>query len=192
MTQDMNEFEKLIGFQKFDNRLIDNRKILLWGVIDDDMAKDVITRMLYLDQENAGKKISLYINSPGGVVSSGLAIYDAINLLSSPVATICMGQAASMASILLSAGEKGSRIIWPNARVMIHQPSISNLEGQAIDLEIYAKEIGKTKSLSAKILAEHCGHSVEGILKDFDRDYWMNAEESVTYGIVDGMADKID
>jgi len=139
--------------------------------------------LMYLDALET-KDIHLYINSPGGYVTSGFAIYDCIKSLKSPVSTICTGFAASMGSLLLSAGEKGKRFIHPNARVMIHQPS-GGARGQASDIEITAKEILKTKELSAKILSENCGQPIEKILKDFNRDHWMSAEESVAYGIVD-------
>ncbi|MBC7476132.1 MAG: ATP-dependent Clp protease proteolytic subunit, partial [Candidatus Sericytochromatia bacterium] len=138
------------------------------------------------------KEITFYISSPGGVVTSGMVIYDTMKMISSPVATVCMGLAASMGSILLSAGEKGKRSIFPNGRVMIHQPSIGGLiQGQATELAIQAKEITKTKRLGAKILAENCGHSIEKVMTDFERDYWMDAKESLEYGIVDRIVDKL-
>jgi len=145
----------------------------------------VIDRLMYLDALET-KDIYLYINSPGGYVTSGFAIYDCIKSLKSPVSTICTGYAASMGSLLLSVGQKGKRFIQPNARVMIHQPS-GGARGQASDIEITAKEIIKTKELSAKILAENCGQTIEKIMKDFNRDHWMSAEESVAYGIVDAI-----
>ncbi|MBT8184527.1 MAG: ATP-dependent Clp protease proteolytic subunit, partial [Eudoraea sp.] len=125
-------------------------------------------------------------NSPGGYVTSGFAIYDTINQIKSPVSTVCSGLAASMGSILLSVGKKGRRFIQPHAKVMIHQPS-GGARGQASNIEIQAREILKTKELGAKILAENCGQKVEKILKDFNRDYWMDADESIAYGIVDGI-----
>jgi ATP-dependent Clp protease protease subunit len=131
-----------------------------------------------------GKEISFFINSPGGYVTSGFAIYDTMKLLKSPIRTVCMGLAASMGSILLSAGEKGKRAIYPLAKVMIHQPS-GGARGPSADIEIQANEILKTKEIGARILAENCGQSVERIMKDFNRDYWMNADESLEYGIVD-------
>ncbi|NCT18365.1 MAG: ATP-dependent Clp protease proteolytic subunit [Flavobacteriaceae bacterium CG_4_8_14_3_um_filter_34_10] len=166
-----------------DSKLLQERKVFMWGEVDDDSAKHVIDRLMYLDALET-KDIHLYINSPGGYVTSGFAIYDCIKSLKSPVSTICTGFAASMGSLLLSAGEKGKRFIHPNARVMIHQPS-GGARGQASDIEITAKEILKTKELSAKILSENCGQPIEKILKDFNRDHWMSAEESVAYGIVD-------
>ena len=168
-----------------DGKLIEQRKVFLWGQVDDDSAKHVIDRLMYLDALET-KDIHLYINSPGGYVTSGFAIYDCIKSLQSDVSTICTGFAASMGSIILSAGQKGKRFIHKHARVMIHQPS-GGARGQASDIEITAKEIIKTKALSAQILADNCGQTFEKIMKDFNRDHWMGAEESVEYGIVDGV-----
>lgn len=168
-----------------DSKLIEQRKVFLWGQVDDQSAKHVIDRLMYLDaMDNAD--IHLYINSPGGYVTSGFAIYDCIKSLNSQVSTICTGFAASMGSIILSAGAKGKRFIQPHARVMIHQPS-GGARGQASDIEITAKEIVLTKELSAKILADNCGQTFEKVMKDFNRDHWMGAEESVSYGIVDAI-----
>ena len=168
-----------------DSKLIEQRKIFLWGQVDDKSAKHVIDRLMYLDALGTND-IHLYINSPGGYVTAGFAIYDCIKSLNSQVSTICTGFAASMGSIILSAGTKGKRFIQPHARVMIHQPS-GGASGQASDIQITAQEIIKTKELSAHILAENCGQTFEKIMKDFNRDHWMGAEESVTYGIVDGV-----
>ncbi|MEO6347507.1 MAG: ATP-dependent Clp protease proteolytic subunit [Aquaticitalea sp.] len=166
-----------------DSKLIQERKVFLWGMVDDKSAKHVIERLMYLDALET-KDIELYINSPGGYVTAGFAIYDCMKSLKSEVATICTGFAASMGSILLSAGEKGKRFIQPHARVMIHQPS-GGARGVASDIEITAQEIIKTKELSAKLLAENCGQKIEKVMKDFNRDHWMGAEESIDYGIVD-------
>lgn len=168
-----------------DSKLIEQRKVFLWGQVDDKSAKHVIDRLIYLDALN-NFDILLYINSPGGYVTSGFAIYDCIKSLNSQVSTICSGFAASMGSIILSAGAKGKRFIQPHARVMIHQPS-GGARGQASDIEITAKEIILTKELSAKILADNCGQTFEKVMKDFNRDHWMGAEESVAYGIVDAV-----
>ena len=157
----------------------------MWGQVDDASAKHVIDRLLYLDLQN-NNEIQLVINSPGGYVTSGFAIYDTIKSLKSPVSTVCSGLAASMGSILLSAGAKGRRFMQPHAQVMIHQPS-GGARGQASNIEIQAREIIKTRELSAQILADNCGQKVDKVMKDFDRDYWMNAEESLAYGIVDAM-----
>ena len=178
--------EKLNKVQdQIDNQLLKDRKIFLWGMVDDDTAKHVVDRLLYLDSLS-NDEIKLYINSPGGYVTSGFSMYDTIKAVKSPVSTICTGLAASMGSILLSAGEKGRRFIQPHARVMIHQPS-GGARGPASDIEISAQEIVKTKELSAQILADNCGQKFEKIMKDFNRDHWMGAEESVEYGIVDGI-----
>jgi ATP-dependent Clp protease protease subunit len=166
-----------------DRKLIEQRKVFLWGQVDDESAKHVIDRLLYLDALET-KDIHLYINSPGGYVTSGFAIYDCIKSLNSEVSTICTGFAASMGSIILSAGQKGKRFIQPHARVMIHQPS-GGTRGPASDIEITAREIILTKELSAQILANNCGQTFEKVMKDFNRDHWMGAQESVEYGIVD-------
>ncbi len=170
---------------KIDNQQLEDRTIFLWGMVDDKTAKHVIDRLLYLDSQSKDE-IKLYINSPGGYVTSGFSMYDTIKSIKSPVSTICTGLAASMGSILLSAGEKGRRFIQPHARVMIHQPS-GGARGQASDIEITAQEIIKTKELSAKILAKNCGQKFDKVMKDFNRDHWMGADESVEYGIVDGI-----
>jgi ATP-dependent Clp protease, protease subunit len=169
-----------------DSKLLSERKVFLWGQVDDDSAKHVIDRLLYLDLVDSGKEITFIINSPGGYVTSGMAIYDTIQSIKSPVSTVCMGFAASMGSLLLSVGAKGKRFIYPNAKVMIHQPS-GGAQGQSSDIEIQAREILKTKELSARILSDNCGQPFEKVMKDFDRDHWMDANESVAYGIVDGI-----
>lgn len=173
-----------------DSKILGGRKIFLWGEIDDNSAKHVVERLLYLEMVDPGKEIQMIINSPGGFVTSGFAIYDAMKSISSPVSTICTGLAASMGSILLSAGTKGRRFVLPHARVMIHQPS-GGAGGPASDIEIQMDEILKTKKLGAEILAANCGQTFDKIMKDFNRDYWMSAEESVEYGIVDAMLERL-
>ena len=191
MNENENPIEKAAGgLFKFDNKFLEQRKVFLWGAVTDESAEKVVNRLLYLEATDPGKEIFFYINSPGGVVTSGMVIYDTMKLISSPVHTVCLGLAASMGSILLSGGVKGKRLIFPNGRVMIHQPSLGGAYGQATDIEITAREIEKTREFSAKILAENTGKTFEQIMSDFDRDYWMNAEEAVAYGIVDGIADK--
>ena len=182
--------------KKSESRLIsekylEKRIVFLWGGVDDDSAKHVIDRLLYLESEKPGDPIQFYINSPGGYVTSGMAIYDTMNMISSPVHTICMGLAASMGSILLSGGEKGHRKIFTHGRVMIHQPSLGGYQGTASDIEIQTKEIVKTKELSAQILADNCGQDFEKVMKDFNRDHWLNAKDSIAYGIVDGIQAKL-
>lgn len=170
---------------QIDEKILNTRKIFLWGQVDDESARHVIERLLYLELDAPDKEIQLIINSPGGYVTSGFAIYDTIKSITSPVSTICAGLAASMGSILLSAGAKGRRFALPHARIMIHQPS-GGAGGPASNIEIQMEEIIKTKKLGAEILATNCNQPVEKIMKDFNRDYWMSADESVSYGIVDG------
>jgi ATP-dependent Clp protease protease subunit len=158
--------------------------------VDDKSSKDITARLLYLEAIDPGKEITFYINSPGGMVVSGMVIYDTMQMISSPVSTVCMGMAASMGSILLSGGTKGRRFIFPHGEVMIHQPSGGG-QGTSADLEIMAEQIRKTKEMGAQILADNCGQTFEKVMKDFDRDYWMDAKESVAYGIVDGTLDKL-
>lgn len=178
--------------KKMEQLFLQKRTVYLWGVVDDKSAKDVVSKMLLLDADKPGEEIKFYINSPGGMVTSGMVMYDTIQLISSPVSTICMGLAASMGSILLSAGKKGRRFIYPHAEVMIHQPSLGGyFQATSADIEIQANQIRKTKEIGAKILAQNCGKTVEQIMKDFDRDYWMDAKEAVSYGIVDKVIDKI-
>jgi len=178
--------------KKQDEMFFKNRAVYLWGPVDDKSAKDVVNRLLLLDADKPGKEIKFYINSPGGVVTSGMVIYDVIRLIKSPVSTICMGLAASMGSILLSAGEKGKRFIFPHGEVMIHQPSLGGyFQGVSADLEIHAVQIQKTKELGARILSENCGQPYEKVLRDLERDYWMDANEALTYGIVDKIITKL-
>jgi len=171
-------------------KILSNRKVFLWGQVDDNSAKHVIERLLYLELKDPGKEIQLIINSPGGYVTSGFAIYDTVKTISSPVSTVCSGLAASMASILLSAGAKGRRFVLKHGRVMIHQPS-GGTGGNSSDIEIQATELLKTKELSARLLAENCGQPFEKIIKDFNRDHFMNAEESVDYGIADAVLERL-
>ncbi|MDP3916489.1 MAG: ATP-dependent Clp protease proteolytic subunit [Bacteroidota bacterium] len=173
-----------------DSKILNERKVFLWGQIDDKSAKHVIERLLYLELIAPNREIQLIVNSQGGYVTSGFAIYDTMKSISSPISTVCSGLAASMGSIILSAGTKGRRFILPNARVMIHQPS-GGAGGPASDIEIQMDEIIKTKKLGAEILAANCGQTVDKIMKDFNRDYWMSADESVNYGIVDGKIERL-
>jgi ATP-dependent Clp protease, protease subunit len=178
--------------KKMEKLFLEKRAVYLWGAVEDRSAREVVSKLLLLEADDPGKEIKFYINSPGGVVTSGMVIYDTIKLISSPVSTICMGLAASMGSILLSVGAKGRRFIYPHGEVMIHQPSLGGyLRATSADIEIQAEQIEKTKLLGAKILAENCGKTVEQVLKDFDRDYWMDAKHAVEYGIVDGILDKL-
>ena len=181
-----------VMMKKMEKMFFEKRAIYFWGVVDDKTVRDAVSKLLLLDADKPGEEIKLYINSPGGVVTSGMVLYDTIKLISSPVSTICMGLAASMGSILLSVGTKGKRYIYPHGEVMIHQPSIGGyFQATQADIEIQAEQIRKTKEIGAKILAENCGKTMEQIFKDFDRDYWMNADEAKAYGIVDHVLDKL-
>jgi ATP-dependent Clp protease, protease subunit len=178
--------------KRLEKQFFEKRAIYLWGVVDDKSARDIVTKLLLLENDKPGEEIKFYINSPGGVVTSGMVMYDTIKMISSPVSTICMGLAASMGSILLSVGTKGKRSIFPHGEVMIHQPSLGGYyQGTSADLEIQAVQTQKTKELGARILADNCGKSFEQIMKDFDRDYWMDAKEAVEYGIVDTILEKL-
>jgi len=169
-----------------------NRTVYLWGPVEDKSAKDVVSRLLMLEADKPGKEIKFYINSPGGVVTSGMVIYDVMQMIKSPVSTICMGLAASMGSILLAGGEKGKRFIFPHGEVMIHQPSLGGyFQGVSADLEIHAIQIQKTKELGAKILAEACGQPYDKVLLDLERDYWLDSKSAIEYGIVDKIIDKL-
>ena len=184
-----NPIEKMMGGMVFDKKFIEQRKVFLWGEVHDKSAREVTNRLLYLEAIDPGKEITFFINSPGGVITSGMVIYDTMQMITSPVSTVCMGMAASMGSILLSGGKKGKRFIFPHGEVMIHQPSGGG-QGTSADLEIMAIQIQKAKQLGAKILADNCGQTYEKVMEDFDRDYWMDAQESKKYGIVDGIYEK--
>src|SRR6478736_1495658 len=178
--------------KKMEKYFFETRSVYLWGDVQDKSARDIVTKLLLLDADKPGEEIKFYINSPGCVVTSGMVIYDTMKMLKSPVSTICMGLAASMGSILLSGGVKGRRFIYPHGEVMIHQPSLGGfMQGVSADLEIQAKQTQRVKEIGARILAQNCGKTIERIMKDFDRDYWLDAKESVEYGIVDKLIDKI-
>jgi len=171
------------------SRLLKDRIIFLGTAIDDNVANVVVAQLLFLESEDPDKDVYLYINSPGGVVTAGLAIYDTMQYIKPSVSTICMGQAASMAAVLLAAGDQGKRIALPNAKVMIHQP-LGGAQGQASDIAIQAKEILKTRKLLNDILAKHTKQPIDRIETDTDRDFFMSAEEAVQYGIVDKVIEK--
>lgn len=177
--------------KKMEEAFLKKRRVFLWGVVDDKSMEKAMQQILLLDAEEPGKEIDLFIHSPGGSVTAGLSLLDLMKMMSSPVNTVCMGLAASMGSMLLSQGVKGKRKIFANGRVMIHQPSIGGVQGQAIELEITAKQIIKTRRILAEILAENCGQPIDKVLKDFDRDYWMDAKEAIEYGIVDEIITKL-
>ncbi len=171
------------------SRLLKDRIIFLGTAIDDNVANTVIAQLLFLEADDPDKDIYLYVNSPGGVVTSGLAIYDTMNYIKCPVSTICIGQAASMGALLLTAGTKGKRFSLPHARIMIHQP-MGGFQGQATDIEIHAREILKMKDTLNKILANHTGQPLEKIRNDTDRDFFMSGEDAKNYGLVDEVITK--
>lgn len=173
------------------SRLLKDRIVFIGGPIDDTIANLVIAQLLFLESEDPDKDIHLYINSPGGVVTAGLAIYDTMQYIKPDVSTICLGSAASMAAILLAAGAKGKRFALPYARVMIHQPH-GGASGQATDIEIHAREILRLREIGNEILARHTGQSVEKIRHDVERDLFMSAEESKAYGLIDSVVTRTD
>ena len=168
------------------SRLLQDRIVLLGGEVTDESANLIVAQLLFLQSQDAKKTISMYINSPGGSVTAGLAIYDTMQFISCPVATYCIGQAASMGAVLLTAGAKGKRFALPNARIMIHQPW-GGAEGKASDIEITAREIIRLKERLNRILAGHSGKTYEDVVRDTDRDYFMSAEEAAAYGLIDSV-----
>ena len=174
------------------SRLLSDRIIVLSDQVDDNTASLVVAQLLFLESQDSEKDISLYINSPGGSVTAGLAIYDTMNYIKCDVSTICVGMAASMGAFLLSSGAKGKRIALPNSEILIHQPLVggNGITGQATDVEIAAKNLVKTKEKLNRILAANCGKDYETLVKDTDRDNWMSAEEAMAYGLVDKIIDK--
>jgi ATP-dependent Clp protease, protease subunit len=166
------------------SRLLRERVVFLVGPVNDQTANLVVAQLLFLESENPDKDISFYINSPGGSVSAGMAIYDTMNFIKPAVSTLCVGMAASMGAFLLAAGEKGKRFALPNAKIMIHQP-LGGMQGQATDIEIHARDILRTKGTLNKILAERTGQPLERIERDTDRDYFLSADEAKDYGLVD-------
>jgi len=171
------------------SRLLKDRIIFIGDQIEPQMANAIIAQLLHLEQEDNKKDISIYVNSPGGHVSAGMAIYDTMQLIKPDVSTICVGMAASMGAILLSGGKKGKRYILPHAQVMIHQP-LGGVQGQASDIEITAKQILKTKEILTSILAKNSGQKLDKVADDADRDYWMDAKDALAYGIVDEIISK--
>lgn len=171
------------------SRLLKERIIFLGGEINDQVADLIIAQMLFLEAEDPDKDIHLYINSPGGVVTSGMAIFDTMRYIKAPVSTICIGQAASMGALLLTAGEKGKRFALPHARIMIHQP-LGGFSGQATDIKIHAEEILRMKHELNGILADLSGQTIEKVERDTERDYFMSAEDAKSYGLVDGVMDR--
>ena len=179
------------GERSFDifSRLLRERIIFLGTEIDDEVANSVVAQLLLLDSENSEKDIMLYINSPGGVITAGMAIYDTMNLIKSDVSTICLGEAASMGAFLLSAGAKGKRMALPSARIMIHQP-LGGARGQATDIEIEAKEIRRMKDMLIGIMAENSGQSFDKVKEDCERDHYLSAHEAMEYGLIDKVVER--
>lgn len=171
------------------SRLLKDRIIFLGGAIEDHMANLIIAQMLFLESEDPDRDIHLYVNSPGGVVTAGMAIYDTMQYLKAPVSTICVGQAASMGAVLLASGAPGKRYALPNARVMIHQP-LGGFQGQATDINIHAQEILRMRDDLNNLLAKHCGQDVEKIAADTERDFFMDSESARNYGIIDSIVDR--
>ncbi|MCH2693252.1 MAG: ATP-dependent Clp endopeptidase proteolytic subunit ClpP [Acidobacteriia bacterium] len=167
------------------SRLLKDNIIFIGTPIDDNVSNLVTAQLLFLEADDPEKDISLYINNPGGSITAGLAIYDTIQFIRPDVTTICVGQAASMGALLLCAGTKGKRFALPNSRILIHQPSMGGLSGQASDIDIHAKEILRLRKITSKILSDHTGQSLEKVEQDVDRDYIMTAEEACSYGLVD-------
>jgi len=173
------------------SRLLKDRIVILGSPINDVVASSIVAQMLFLESEDPEKDINLYINSPGGVVSAGLAIYDTMQHIKCDVATMCMGMAASMGAVLLTAGTKGKRSCLPHARVMIHQP-LGGVQGQASDIEIEAQEIIRIKRELSQIIADHAGKTIDDIIRDSDRNNWMSADEANSYGLVDNVISRAD
>ena len=171
------------------SRLLKDRVVFIVGGIDDNVANVVVAQLLFLESENPDKDIHLYINSPGGIVTAGLSIYDTMQFIKPDVSTICVGQAASMGSLLLAGGKEGKRHCLPDSRIMIHQPS-GGFQGQASDIDIHAKEVLKLRERLNQIMAKHTGQSVETIEKDSDRDKFMDGETAVEYGLIDTILEK--
>jgi len=174
------------GERSFDifSRLLRERIVFIGEEIDDELSNSVVAQLLLLDSENPEKDIMLYINSPGGVITAGMAIYDTMNLIKSDVSTICLGEAASMGAFLLSGGTKGKRMALPSARIMIHQP-LGGAKGQATDIELEAKEIMRMKEMLIKIMADNSGQDYEKVKEDCERDHYLSAQEAVEYGLID-------
>ncbi len=186
MAEKDEDLLKSLQEKNLEQSLYKARKIFLWSDVNDESAKAVVTRLLSLDTENPDEEIVLYINSPGGSVHDGMAIYDAMLAIQAPVSTVCMGMAMSMGSFLLSAGEPGRRFAWPHARIMIHQPLImGTVTGTATDLDIRARETIRLREELNELYAKHTGQDVEKIAKDTDRDFFMSAEEAKAYGLLD-------
>ena len=178
--------------QMLQKKFLKERKIFLWGEINDDLCRDVTARLLYLETIDEGKGITLYLNSPGGSITAGIAVYDTMKLISSPIKVVVTAMAASMGSILLCAASKGQRLLYPHARVLIHKPLIGGqMMGAAVDINIYAQYMEKTREELNLIISESSGQPLGKIQKDTDRDFYMNAQETIDYGLADRIVDKV-
>lgn len=179
--------------ERIAENFLTKRQVFIWGAIHDKSCEEIVEKLLFLENDDPGKPIYLFINSPGGVISAGMAVYDVMKMISSPVYTVVMGMAASMGAILFAAGEKGHRYVFEHAKVMIHQPLISGqIVAPAIDIKIHAEEIKKTREELNRILAEATGQALSKVEQDTDRDYYMKADEAVSYGIADKVLKKLD
>ena len=177
---------------KIDNSFLKERKVFLWGEVSDKSARDVTEKLLYLESSDPGKEITFYINTPGGSITAGMAVYDTMKLISSPIKVIVTGMAASMGSILLCGADKGKRLLYPHSRVLIHQPLISGqMIAAAVDIHIQAQEMERLRDELNAILAESSGQSLEKIKKDTDRDFYMTADEAIAYGLADSIVDNL-
>jgi len=175
-----------------EKKFIDERKVFFWGEVNDESCRSACERLLYLEAMDPGKEITFFLNSPGGSITSGMALYDTMKMITSPIKVIVMGMAASMGSILLCAGEKGKRLLYPSSRVLIHQPLISGrMMGAAVDIHIQAQEMEKHRSELNKILSTSSGQPLEKIENDTDRDFYMNAKEAIEYGLADAIVENV-
>ena len=174
-------------------KFIEERKIFFWGEVNDDSAREATQQLLYLEAADPGSEITFYLNSPGGSITAGMAVYDTMALITSPIKVICVGLAASMGSIFLCGGNKGKRLLYPHSRVLIHQPLImGTMRGAAVDINIQAPEMEKLREEMNRILSDASGQPIEKIRKDTDRDFYLNAQEAIEYGLADAVVEKID
>ncbi|NBD37384.1 MAG: ATP-dependent Clp protease proteolytic subunit [Verrucomicrobia bacterium] len=174
-------------------KFIEERKIFFWGEVNDDSAREATQQLLYLEAADPGTEITFYLNSPGGSITAGMAVYDTMALITSPIKVICVGLAASMGSIFLCGGNKGKRLLYPHSRVLIHQPLImGTMRGAAVDINIQAQEMEKLREEMNRILSDASGQPIEKIRKDTDRDFYLNAQEAIEYGLADAVVEKID
>lgn len=187
------EVRKLPLAEMMRRKFLKERKIFFWGEVDDDAARQATEQLLYLEADDPGKEITLYLNSPGGSITAGMAVYDTMKLITSPIRVVVVGLAASMGSIFLCGGTKGKRLVYPHSRVLIHQPLIMGMmRGAAVDIHIQAQEMEKLREEMNRILAEASGKSIEQIRQDTDRDFYLNAKEAIEYGLADAIVETID